>query len=464
MCKIFKIFILLHFVALTSIVSAQQGFVHEKSDSYVWPSESRVLENLEKWQDLKFGVLFHWGLYSVPGIVESWSICGEDEEWIPRDSTLIYEDYKKWYWSLKDKFNPTHFDPEQWAQVTKAGGMKYMIFTTKHHDGFNMFDTKQTNFSIMNGAFRENPRANVTKYILEAFRNQDFMVGTYFSKPDWHSDFYWWRRYATATRGVNYKINRHPQQWEKFQQFTYNQIEELMTGYGKVDILWLDGGWVAAPRQDIRMDKIATMARTHQPDLLIVDRTIHGKYENYQTPERSIPEVQQSFPWESCITLSNDWSWIPNSKFKSAKQVLALLAEVTAKGGNLLLGVGPTPEGVIQPEVTAILNEIGDWLRVNGRAIYNTRITPNYRNGDCWFTADKDKKTIYAICIPSNESKNAEHVSWESNIPLKGTKITMLNNGKTVKWEQKANKTFVYPDKKTMDKGEILTFSIQIKK
>lgn len=464
MCKIFKIFILLHFVALTSIVSAQQGFVHEKSDSYVWPSESRVLENLEKWQDLKFGVLFHWGLYSVPGIVESWSICGEDEEWIPRDSTLIYEDYKKWYWSLKDKFNPTDFDPEQWAQVTKAGGMKYMIFTTKHHDGFNMFDTKQTNFSIMNGAFRENPRANVTKYILEAFRNQDFMVGTYFSKPDWHSDFYWWRRYATATRGVNYKINRHPQQWEKFQQFTYNQIEELMTGYGKVDIIWLDGGWVAAPRQDIRMDKIATMARTHQPDLLIVDRTIHGKYENYQTPERSIPEVQQSFPWESCITLSNDWSWIPNSKFKSAKQVLALLAEVTAKGGNLLLGVGPTPEGVIQPEVTAILNEIGDWLRVNGRAIYNTRITPNYRNGDCWFTADKDKKTIYAICIPSNESKNAEHVSWESNIPLKGTKITMLNNGKTVKWEQKANKTFVYPDKKTMDKGEILTFSIQIKK
>ncbi len=464
MCKIFKIFILLHFVALTSIVSAQQGFVHEKSDSYVWPSESRVLENLEKWQDLKFGVLFHWGLYSVLGIVESWSICGEDEEWIPRDSTLIYEDYKKWYWSLKDKFNPTDFDPEQWAQVTKAGGMKYMIFTTKHHDGFNMFDTKQTNFSIMNGAFRENPRANVTKYILEAFRNQDFMVGTYFSKPDWHSDFYWWRRYATATRGVNYKINRHPQQWEKFQQFTYNQIEELMTGYGKVDILWLDGGWVAAPRQDIRMDKIATMARTHQPDLLIVDRTIHGKYENYQTPERSIPEVQQSFPWESCITLSNDWSWIPNSKFKSAKQVLALLAEVTAKGGNLLLGVGPTPEGVIQPEVTAILNEIGDWLRVNGRAIYNTRITPNYRNGDCWFTADKDKKTIYAICIPSNESKNAEHVSWESNIPLKGTKITMLNNGKTVKWEQKANKTFVYPDKKTMDKGEILTFSIQIKK
>ena len=464
MCKIFKTFVLLLFVACTPFANAQQGFVHEKSDNYVWPTEKSVLENLDKWQDLKFGVLFHWGLYSVPGIVESWSICGEDEEWIPRDSTQNYDDYKKWYWDLKDKFNPTDFDPEQWARVTKAGGMKYMIFTTKHHDGFNMFDTKQTDFSITHGAFKENPRANVTKYIIEEFRKHDFMVGTYFSKPDWHSDYYWWRRYATATRGVNYKINRHPQQWEKFQQFTYNQIEELMTDYGKVDILWLDGGWVAPPRQDIKMDRIAAMARAHQPNLLIVDRTIHGKFENYQTPERSIPEAQQSFPWESCITLSNDWSWIPNAKFKSAKQVLTLLAEVTAKGGNLLLGVGPTPEGVIQPEVTTILNEIGDWLRVNGRAIYNTRITPNYRNGDCWFTADKDSKTIYAIYIPSNESKNAGYVSWESNIPLKGTKIKMLNNGKAVKWEQKEDKTFVYPDKKTMDKGEILTFSFQINK
>jgi alpha-L-fucosidase len=122
----------------------QQGFVHETSQEYVWPTDKNVLEKLDRWQDLKFGVLFHWGLYSVPGIVESWSICSEDEGWIPRDSTIAYDEYKKWYWGLISRFNPTQFNPEQWAQATKDGGMKYMIFTTKHHDSFNLFDTKQT--------------------------------------------------------------------------------------------------------------------------------------------------------------------------------------------------------------------------------------------------------------------------------------------------------------------------------
>ena len=113
---------------------AQQGFVHGRSQEYIWPEEPQVREKLDQWQDLKFGILLHWGLYSVPGIVESWSICSEDEDWIPRDSTIAYEDYKKWYWGLIDQFNPTQFNPEQWAQAAREAGMKYAIFTTKHHD------------------------------------------------------------------------------------------------------------------------------------------------------------------------------------------------------------------------------------------------------------------------------------------------------------------------------------------
>lgn len=428
-------------ILFTTLIYSQQGFVHEQSQGYVWPEEENVLEKLDEWQDQKFGVLFHWGLYSVPGIVESWSICSEDVDWIPRDSTMSYVDYKKWYWGLSEKFNPINFNPDQWSDVMEKAGMKYAIFTTKHHDGFNMFDTKQTNFSITNGPFKNHPKADVAKYVFDAFREKNFMVGAYFSKPDWHSQYYWWDYFATPNRNVNYKIERHPERWEKFKDFTFNQIEELMSNYGEIDILWLDGGWVSPGRQDIDMDKIATMTRQHQYDIMIVDRTIRGKYENYQTPERSIPAEQLPFPWESCIPLSSDWGWIPDAKFKTPSEVIALLIEVTAKGGNLLLGVGPTPDGIIQPEVETILSEVGSWLKDNGKGIYNTRITENYNSNNVWFTADKDKKTIYALYIPNEEPGYPSYIEWEGNNPIKGGKITLQQNGKRVKWETKNNKT-----------------------
>lgn len=147
-------------VSLNTYAQQVQGFVHQQSEAsgYVWPTDEQVLDKLDKWQDQKFGVLFHWGLYSVPGIVESWSICSEDEEWIPRDTTMTYDAYKQWYWGLKDKFNPVNFNPAQWAEVMKDAGMKYMIFTSKHHDGFCMFDSRYTDFSIAHGAFKDNPK------------------------------------------------------------------------------------------------------------------------------------------------------------------------------------------------------------------------------------------------------------------------------------------------------------------
>ena len=436
-----KYFLAICAMLLSNALQAQQGFVHERSHGYVWPEEKDVLEKLDRWQDLKFGVLFHWGLYSVPGIVESWSICSEDVDWIPRDSTLSYEDYKKWYWGLKDRFNPVDFNPDQWSEVMQQAGMKYAIFTTKHHDGFCLFDSKETDFSIAHGPFGNHPKADAARFVFEAFRKKDFMVGAYFSKPDWHSQNYWWDYYATPNRNVNYKIERHPQRWENFRRFTYHQIEELMTGYGDLDILWLDGGWVAAPRQDIGMDDIAAMARRNQPGMLIVDRTIRGKYENYQTPERSIPAEQFPYPWESCIPLSSDWGWIPDAKFKSPAEVIALLIEVTAKGGNLLLGVGPTPQGLIQPEVAVILKQIGDWLDINGRGIYHTRITPQYHSGNVWFTAAKDPQTLYAHYIPPHGEESPDFIEWEGNAPVRGTKMICLQTNKPVKWRLVDNKT-----------------------
>lgn len=216
-------------------VSAQQN-VHQQSTKYEWPKDKLVKAKLEKWQDQKFGMIIHWGLYAVPGIIESWNLCNED--WINRpDSNVSYEAYKKWYWDLKKDFNPVKFDPEGWAKVGKEAGMRYVVFTTKHHDGFCMFDTKQTDFKISSGPFANNPKADVAKHVFDAFRKNDFMIGAYFSKPDWHSENYWWPAYATPNRNNNYDIRRFPWRWKKFTEYTFQQISELMHQYGSIDIL-----------------------------------------------------------------------------------------------------------------------------------------------------------------------------------------------------------------------------------
>lgn len=426
-----KLFLTLAYMILSLNIMAQ-GDVYERSKTYEWPKDPQVVDKLHNWQDQKFGVLFHWGLYAVPGMVESWAIC--DEDWITRDTTMTYDQYKQWYWGFAKQFNPTKFNPDQWAAAMKDAGMRYMIFTTKHHDGFCMFDSKHTDFSIANHAFKDNPKKDVLKYVLEAFRKQDFMIGTYFSKPDWHSQYYWWDVYPTKGRNVNYDVKKFPWRWNQFKQFTYNQIDEILSRYGKVDILWLDGGWVdKSNNQDIDMPRIAEMARHNQPGILVVDRTIHGPYENYQTPERTIPETQLNFPWESCIPLSDDWGYVRHPNWKSPEKVVNTLIEIVAKGGNLVLGVGPTPEGLIQDEVVSRLKKIGNWLNANGKAIYNTQITPKYNDGNIWFTQSKDGKTIYAIYMAEEGKPLPTTITWSANIPKKGSSVKLVANGAKLK-------------------------------
>ena len=427
---------------------AQQN-VHPQSLQYDWPTDARVKEKLDKWQDQKFGMLIHWGLYAVPGIIESWNLCSEN--WIERDSTIAYEDYKKWYWGLKNDFNPTKFDPESWAKAGKDAGMRYVVFTTKHHDGFCMFDTKQTDFKISNGPFANNPKADVAKYVFDAFRKNDFMIGAYFSKPDWHSENFWWPKYATPDRNTNYDIRKYPWRWNKFKEYTFNQLSELMHNYGAMDILWLDGGWVrpletvtdevrgwgaAIPEwsQDLDMPKIASMAREAQPGLLIVDRTVHGPYENYQTPEQHIPSTQLGHPWESCLTLANNWGFVPNDKFKSASAIIHTLIEIVAKGGSLLLGVGPKPDGTLPVEAVERLEQIGVWMNKNGAAIYNTRITKNYNDSNTWFTQNYTTGIRYALVCLTEGQAAPSSVTWKLNVPKKGSKMVLLQTGEAVKW------------------------------
>lgn len=401
-------------------------------------TDSLVLQKLEQWKDLKFGLLMHWGTYSQWGIVESWSLCSEDEPWCTR-KIKSYVDYCKTYENLKFTFNPTKFDPEKWATAAKYAGMKYVIFTTKHHDGFCMFDTRQTDYRITSKdcPFHTNPKANVAREVFDAFRGQGFWTGAYFSKPDWHSNDYWAEEWATPDRNVNYSLKKYPERWKRFCDYTYKQIEELTTEYGRMDILWLDGGWVSVQNgQDINMPVIAAMARGNQPGIIIVDRAVGGKYENYQTPEQEIPEKPLTYPWETCMTMATSWSYVPDDIYKPANKIIHMLADVVCKGGNYLLNIGPAPDGTLSDTAYARLREIGDWMKINGEAIYNSRpfTLPKYKN--ICFTSNPDG-SIYCIYLANPDEKLMPPGVFIDGIKLsKKSSIRLLGSQFGLKWER----------------------------
>jgi alpha-L-fucosidase len=386
-----------------------------------------IQQRLEEWQDLKFGLLMHWGPYSQWGIVESWSICPEDLSWAAggRKPGIAdnYYDYVKQYEALQFTFNPEKFDPDKWARAARDAGMKYVVFTTKHHDGFSMFDTQYTDYKITspNTPFSSNPRSNVTLEIFNAFRNQGFWTGAYFSKPDWNSEYYWWPHFSPSDRNANYSIPKHPERWQKFVEFTHNQIDELMSDYGQVDILWLDGGWVRPTsdeevknyllaeyegsrwarnpqNQDINMAEIVRKAREKQPGLIVVDREVPGVFQNYLTPEQHIPAEGLPYPWETCMTMANSWSYTPNDVYKTTNDLVEKLVDIVSKGGNYLLNIGPAPDGTLDPAAYDRLEGIGKWMRQNGEAIYNSRPYQVFGQGENMrFTQSKDGKTLYVF-------------------------------------------------------------------
>ena len=441
------------------ITASINTFSQHGEDAYVVDPDPLLQQKLEKWQDLKFGLLMHWGPYSQWGVVESWSICAEDEPWCRRKME-DYIEYKKAYENLKTTFNPVNFDTEKWARAAKDAGMRYMVFTTKHHDGFTMFDSKLTDYKITDPGcpFHSNPKADVTKEIFNAFRAQGFWVGPYFSKPDWHSPYYWWPNFATPDRNVNYSIEKYPDRWEKFKEFTHGQIMELASDYGPVDILWLDGGQVQPvteeqkkrrlnspnykftriENQDIDMDALVKKVREKQPGVIVVDRAVYGKNQNYLTPENRVPEEFLPYPWESCITSGGGWSWTPNAKYMSPREAIHLLVDIVAKGGNLLLNIAPGPEGQWQQDAYDLLAEIGKWMKVNGEAIYETRAIAPYKESNICLTRKKDG-TVFAIYL-ADENEESLPASFEVKgiTPKKGAFITLLGTGSRIGWKNSA--------------------------
>jgi alpha-L-fucosidase len=449
---------------LLLITSCLSVSAQESEDRYVPETDPLVLEKLEKWQDLKFGLLMHWGTYSQWGIVESWSICAEDEGWCRR-SNPNYNEYKKDYENLQSTFNPVNFDPSRWAKAAKEAGMKYVIFTTKHHDGFSMFDTKLTDYKITSPKtpFHTNPKANVAKEIFNSFRSEGFWTGAYFSKPDWHNENYWWPNFATPDRNVNYDVKAYPERWENYVKFTQGQIMELLGGdYGKIDILWLDGGWVKKmsdeevykyitakdykytriQNQDIRMDELVIKARQKQPGLIVVDRAVYGKNQNYLTPENRVPEKALSYPWESCIIAGGSWSWVPNAKYMSGRDAVQLLVDIVVKGGNLLFNIAPGPLGQWHDDAYRLLEDMGGWMKVNGEAIYGTRALAPYKEGKVCISK-KGSNTIYIYYMAGENEPMPSQIGMTTYSLPAGAKIEMTGTGSPLKWQKNGNGFFV---------------------
>lgn len=322
-------------------------------------------ERLAWFQDQALGMFIHWSLDSQLGSVISHSLVGASKEYRERYLTM-----------LPQTFLPTRFHPDEWARLAKVAGMKYVVFTTKHHNGFCMFDTQTTPFNIMNTPYSR----DITRAIVDAFRKWEIAIGFYFSPDD-----FW------VLHQQGHEISRdgdlvNPLHNAQLMAHNQAQVRELLSNYGPIDVLFFDG--VA--------EGLKQLAWELQPNVVVTRGDL-------ATPEQHLPDRPLPGPWEACFTLGTQWAYKPtNEEYKSGTKLIEMLIETRAKGGNLLLNVGPKPDGEIPIEQTARIQELALWNFVNGEAIYASRPWPIIRerltlDHEVWYTKAKASDTVYAI-------------------------------------------------------------------
>lgn len=255
---------------------------------------------------------------------------------------------------------------------------------------------------------------------------------------------------------MNYDVKAYPDRWEAFVQYTQGQILELLDGdYGKIDLLWLDGGWVQKmtdeqvykhitsdnykftriQNQDIRMDELVAKARQRQPGLIVVDRAVYGKNQNYLTPENRVPERALPYPWESCIIAGGGWSWVPKARYMSGHDAVHMLVDIVIKGGNLLLNIAPGPLGQWHDEAYRLLDDIGGWMKVNSEAIYGTRALEPYKEGKVCISKKGDR-TIYIYYMAEEGEPVPSTIGMTTYSLPAGAKVTMLGTGTPLSWKK----------------------------
>jgi len=346
------------------------------------------MNSLKEWQDLKFGLFVHWGPVSLRGTEIGWS-RGRD---VPIDE----------YDNLYKDFNPVLFDAEKWVGMIKAAGMKYMIITSKHHDGFCIWDSEFTEHDIMSSPFKR----DILKELSDECKRQGILFGTYHSIADWHHPHYA-TRYGGDPRPVE------DSDMELYVDYLKNQVNELIVKYD-TDILWFDGEWEDAWTHEYGMDLYAYI-RELKNDILINNRIDKGRQGmmgmtesskfagDFGTPEQEIGAFHPDVPWESCITICKQWAWKPNDEMKSMKECIQTLARTVGGGGNLLLNVGPMLDGRIEQRQIDRLVEMGSWLEINGESIYGTNAGP-FKPTDWMVSTQKDKRIyVHLFTLPESQ-------------------------------------------------------------
>lgn len=321
----------------------------------------------------RFGMFIHWGLYAIPA----------RGEWVRSVERISNEDYQPYF----DEFNPDRYDPKAWAKAAKAAGMKYAVLTAKHHDGFCLFDSKLTDYKSTNTACGR----DLVREFLDAFREEGLKVGLYYSLLDWHHPDY--PAYGDRIHPMrdNEAYRRDPARFGVYLDYMHGQVRELLTEYGKLDIMWFDFSYDDLKGEKWRATELMEMIRSEQP-YIIVDNRLEASGEeggsiytdnpsiysgDFASPEQIIPPAGitdnngRSIPWEACITLNNNWGYgASDHTYKTAKTVIRKLTECVSKNGNLLLNVGPDAKGEIPLQSLVVLEEVGEWLRKNGDSIY----------------------------------------------------------------------------------------------
>lgn len=372
--------------------------------------QSETILNLNKperqawFSDLGLGMFIHWSFDVQLGMVISHSMVGASEDYLNR---YIHE--------LPKTFDPENFDPQQWAKAARLAGMKYIVFTTKHHNGFCMFDTKTTDFNIMNTAYAR----DVTRMVVDACRKEGLAVGLYFS-PD---DFYFLHEQGTLIS--RNRPEAMPKNNPELTAYIRKQMAELMTNYGDIDIVFLDGV------DQYGKTELAKVCWEINPDVVVTRGAI-------ETPEQETPDTPIPAPWEACYTLGDQWQFRPtNEQYKTANETIRKFIEIRSKGGNFLLNFGPEADGTFPKDQLGVLNEFALWMFINQEAFDGTVSLPFTHEGNVWYLKKKGEPVVYAFLLEDNWELGARKTYQLNHFKANAaTKISVLGqNGKVLEYQ-----------------------------